>query len=75
MQVAVRSVVAQCPRCGTDDFESNTGKRMPLASDALLRCLACGATTSYVELIVQIAEKARARSAAMLEELRKNRRH
>jgi len=73
MQVSVRSLVALCPRCGTDDFQSNTGKRIPLASDAMLRCLACGATTSYVELIVQIAETARARSAAMLEEMRKNR--
>lgn len=74
MQVSVRSVVAQCPRCGSEDFESNTGKRLPLASDAVLCCLACGASTSYVELIVQIADKVRARSAAMLEEMRKNRR-
>jgi hypothetical protein len=73
MRVSVSSVVALCPRCGADDFESNTGKRLPLASEALLRCLACGASTSYVELIVQIAETARARSAAMLEEMRRNR--
>jgi hypothetical protein len=74
MQVSVRSITAQCPRCGVDDFESNAGKRLPLASDALMRCLGCGASTSYVELIVQIAEKARAHSAAMLEEIRRNRR-
>jgi uncharacterized Zn finger protein len=73
MQVSVHSVRAQCPRCGKDDFESSTGERLPLASDALMRCLACGASTGYVELIVQIAETVRARSAAMLEEMQRKR--
>lgn len=71
MRVSVSSVAAQCPRCGTDDFEANAGKPAPLGSEALLRCLGCGASTSYVELIVQIAEKVRADSAAMREELRR----
>ena len=73
MRVSVRSIVAQCPRCGSDEFESSTGKRLPLASDALMRCVGCGASTSYLELIVQIAETARAHSAAMLDEIRRNR--
>jgi hypothetical protein len=45
-------------------------QRPPLAAR---RCLACGAHTSYVELIVQIAETARQRSQAMLEEIRRKR--
>lgn len=73
MRVHIRSIAANCPKCGAEDFDSSTGKRMPLASDATLRCLVCGTHTSYVELIVQIAEKARERSQAMLEEMRRKR--
>jgi hypothetical protein len=73
VRVHIRSIAAQCPKCRAEDFHSSTGRHMPLAPDATLRCLACGSSATYIELIVQIAEKARERSQAMLEEMRQKR--
>ncbi len=73
MRVSVSSIAAKCPRCGSDDFEPSNGAALPLPSDAMMRCLGCGGATSYVELTVQIAERARAHSAALLDEIRRNR--
>ena len=73
MRVNVRSIVARCPKCGSDDFHANTGKGFELASQTTMRCMACNATCTYVDLIMQIAEKAVALSAATLEEVRRRR--
>jgi len=73
MRVNVRNIVAQCPKCGGDDFAAMGGKRFELASQTTMRCTACSATCTYVDLIMQIAEKAVALSTATLEEVRRRR--
>lgn len=73
MRVNVRNIVAQCAKCGGDDFHATDGKRNPLASQTTLRCTACGTTVLYVDLVMQIAQKAMAASAATLEEIRRRR--
>ena len=73
MRVNVRSIVAQCAKCGGEDFFAADGKLNPLASQTTMRCIACGATVQYVDLIMQIAEKAVAASTATLEEVRRRR--
>ena len=55
MRVNVRNIVAQCPKCGGDDFHTGSGKRFELASQTTMRCVACSATCTDVELILQIA--------------------
>ena len=69
----MRSIVAQCVKCGGDDFHATDGKRNPLASQTTMRCTGCGAMVPYVDLVMQIAEKAVAASAATLEEVRRRR--
>jgi len=73
MRVNVRNIVAQCPKCGGDDFHAGSGKRFELASQTPMRCATCNATCTYVDLIMQIAERAVALSAATLEEVRRRR--
>lgn len=72
MRVNVRSIVAQCGKCGADDFQPLDGKRQVL-SQTTMRCSACGATVTYIDLVMQIAEKAVAASAATLAEVRRRR--
>lgn len=73
MRINVRSIVAQCGKCGADDFQPLDGKRQVLASQTTMRCCACGATATYIDLVMQIAEKAVAASAATLAEVRSRR--
>lgn len=75
MRLNVRNIVAQCPKCGADDFAAGGGKRFEFASQTTMRCIACGATTTYIELMMQIADKAVALSTSTLEEIRKRRGH
>jgi hypothetical protein len=71
VRINVRSIAAQCEKCGGEDFQAADGKRNPLASQTTLRCTGCGATAPYVDLIMQIAQKAVAASAATLGEIRR----
>jgi hypothetical protein len=73
MRVSVRNIVAQCPKCGGDDFAPAGGKHFELGSQTPMRCVACNAICSYVDLIMQIAQKAMAASAASLAEIRRRR--
>ena len=73
MRLNVRNIVAQCPKCGADDFAAGGGKRFELASQTTMRCTACGATATYIELMIQIADRALAMSAATLEQIRRRR--
>jgi len=70
----VRNIAASCPKCGGEEFEASGDKRFELSSQTRMRCAGCGATTAYVYLVVQIAEKALAHSAATLAEIRRRRR-
>ena len=73
MRLNVRNLAAECPKCGGDDFIAGSGKRFEFASETTMRCVACGAATTYVELMMQIADKAVQLSAATLEEIRRKR--
>ncbi|HWI38526.1 MAG TPA: hypothetical protein VNU64_18900 [Burkholderiales bacterium] len=73
MRIHVRSIAAQCVKCGGEDWYPSDGKRAVFGSHTTMRCAGCNATTTYVELIMQIAEKAVAASAATLAEVRRRR--
>jgi uncharacterized Zn finger protein len=73
MRVNVRNIVAQCPKCGGEEFDAVGGKRFELASQTTMRCMSCAATCTYVDLVMQIAQKALAASAATLEDVRRRR--
>jgi hypothetical protein len=74
VRVNVRNILAQCPKCGADDFATGGGKRFGFASQTVMRCTACGTTATYIELMIQIADKALAMSAATLEQIRRRNR-
>lgn len=69
----MRNIAASCPKCGGEEFEAKDGKRFELASQTSMRCAGCGATTTYMELVIQIADKAVNLSSATLEEIRNKR--
>lgn len=73
MRVHVRDIAGLCPKCGAEDFETPAGAHIELTSETTLTCTACGAATSYLELVMQIARTAVARSNATLEEIRRHR--
>ena len=74
MRVNVRNLAAGCPKCGAEDFEAVPKKDAAFVSHAELRCIACGAVATYIELITQIARKAVALSAATRAEIQQKRR-
>jgi len=74
VRVHVRNIAASCPKCSGEEFEAKGGKRFELASQTVMRCMGCGATLIYLDLVLQIAEKAVALSNATLEEIRRKRR-
>ena len=73
MRVHVRNIAASCPKCGGEEFEADAGKRFELASQTTMRCAGCDAITTYMDLVIQIADKAVHLSSATLEEIRKKR--
>ena len=64
MRIHIRNIAAQCVKCGGEEWLPSDDKRHMLGSQTTMRCGGCQATTTYVELIMQIAEKAVAASAA-----------
>lgn len=60
----IGDIRASCIACGGDDFEPLD----PLAPSSVLKCSACGANYSYLELIDQIGEQAMARANKALDE-------
>jgi hypothetical protein len=73
VQVLIRKIAAQCPACRGGDFEPAEGKRFELSSQTRMRCTACGATTAYIDLVMQIADKALRRSADVIAEVKRQR--
>ena len=69
----MRNIAAHCPKCGGEEFEAQDGRGFELASQTTLLCVACNASATYVQLIMQIAQKAVTHSAATLEEIRRKR--
>jgi uncharacterized Zn finger protein len=73
VRIHVRDIAAKCGKCGGEDWHAVDGKRHVLGSQTTMRCTACGTSVHYVDLIMQIAEKAVAASAATLAEVRRRR--
>jgi hypothetical protein len=73
VQVLIRKIAAQCAGCGGDDFEPLAGKRFELSSQTPMRCTGCGAVTIYIELVMQIADKALQRSADVIAQAKRQR--
>ena len=69
MRIHVRNLVAACPKCGGEEFDALARKDAAFPSDAEMRCAGCGAISTYIELIMQIAKKALAHSVAARQEL------
>lgn len=73
MRIHVRNIAASCPKCGGEEFEAKDGKRFELASQTSMRCAGCAAISTYMDLVIQIADKAVHLSSATLEEIRRKR--
>jgi hypothetical protein len=73
VKVEVRDIVADCPACRGSDFVPEQPKLRPLAPQAIMVCTGCGAKMRYIELLVQIGDKAIAHSQETLEKLRQER--
>jgi len=71
MIVSIRDIQAWCVRCGGGEFESLTPGPLRLATD--LKCNACGARFTYLQLLDQIGEEAIRRANKAMDELKKPR--
>lgn len=72
MKVEVHDIVAECPACRRTDFQP-AGRRLTLSAQTPMVCKACGATTTYLQLMMQISDRALAKSADTLAEIKKQR--
>jgi hypothetical protein len=73
VKVELHGIVADCPSCHGTDFEPQGTKRESIASQTPMICSACGARAPYIELLVQIGDKAIARSLETLDRIRAQR--
>jgi hypothetical protein len=73
VKVELHNIVAECPSCHGTDFEPQGVRREPLASQTPMVCLRCGAHTSYIALLIQIGDKAIARSLETLARIKAQR--
>jgi hypothetical protein len=69
MIVSVRDITARCGECGGSDFTARNGAKPKL--ETVMTCSACGAKTSYLELLDQIGEEAMKRANQAIEDLKK----
>ena len=73
LKVEVHSIVADCPACrGTDFVPEQPSVRAP-GSQTIMVCTNCGQRIRYIELLVQIGDKAIAHSQETLERIRQER--
>ena len=73
MKVELHGIVADCPSCHATDFEPQGTQPERVTSQTPMRCTACGARAPYIELLVQIGDKAIARSLETLDRIRRQR--
>ena len=73
MKVELHNIVAECPLCHGTDFEPQGASREAIASQTPMACARCGAHSSYIALLIQIGDKAIARSTETLERIRAQR--
>lgn len=71
MIVRIRDIAAWCVSCGGGEFEPFSAQ--PLSLETKLKCTACGARYTHLQLIDQIGEEAMRRANNALEELQKRR--
>jgi hypothetical protein len=69
MIVAIGDIAAECEDCGGAEFEPLSSAPLRLASP--LKCSACGARYTYLQLLDQIGEEAMRRANKALDKLRK----
>ena len=70
MQVQVHNIVAACPACHGTEFEP-IGKL--LGAQTPMQCARCGTRTSYIQLLMQIGDKAIERSTETLQRIKAQR--
>jgi hypothetical protein len=73
VKVELHNIVAECPSCHGTDFEPQGVRRELIASQTPMACMRCGAHTSYIALLIQIGDKAIARSLETLARIRAQR--
>ena len=73
MKVELHNIVAECLSCHGTDFEPHGVRGEAIASQTPMVCARCGAHSSYIALLIQIGDKAIARSTETLERIRAQR--
>jgi len=73
VKVELHNIVAECPSCHGTDFEPHGVRRELIASQTPMACTRCGAHTSYMALLIQIGDKAIARSLETLDRIKAQR--
>ena len=69
MIVSIGDIAARCVECGGGEFEPLSAEPLRMAST--LKCSACGASYTYLQLIDQIGEEAMWRANKALDALQK----
>jgi len=73
VKVELHGIVADCPSCHGTDFEPQGAAADSIASQTPMICTACGARAPYIQLLIQIGDKAITRSLETLERIRAQR--
>ena len=73
MKVELHNIVAECPSCHGTDFEPHGVRGEAIASQTPMACARCGAHSSYIALLMQIGDKAIARSLETLARIKAQR--
>jgi transcription elongation factor Elf1 len=70
MNVSIRDITAWCAWCGGKDFVQLSAEQLRLASE--LKCGACGARYTYLQLLDQIGEEAIRRANKAIDDLKRH---
>ena len=73
MKVELHNIVAECPSCHGSDFEPQGATRELISAHTPMLCTRCAARSTYLQLLVQIGDKAIARSLETLARIRAQR--
>jgi hypothetical protein len=73
VKVELHNTVAECASCHATDFEPQGVGRELIASQTPMACTRCGARTTYIALLIQIGDKAIAKSTETLGRIRAQR--
>ena len=73
MKVELHNIVAECPSCHGSDFEPQGATRELISAQTPMLCTRCAARTTYIQLLIQIGDKAITRSQETLDRIRAQR--